>query len=296
MFIGEIAALLTAFCWVGSSVSFEYSGKKVGSLVLNLMRLVISLFIITIINFFITNGFRDLSVSPEAFQALLFSGLVGFVIGDMFLFQAFVEIGARVSMLIMALAPPITAVLSYFILGETLGLIQILGMVLTFIGIAIVITGKEKGSQKIVVKHPLKGITFAFLGAVGQALGLILSKVGVAELNPFVATEIRIFSGILGFILIISFTKKWPNFFSAFKNKTAMVGITIGSLFGPVIGVSLSLMAIKYTSTAIASTLMAIVPILIIPVSIIFFKEKIRANEVIGALVGVLGVAVIFMG
>jgi len=296
MFIGEIAALLTAFCWVGSSVSFEYSGKKVGSLVLNLMRLVISLFIITIINFFITNGFRDLSVSPEAFQALLFSGLVGFVIGDMFLFQAFVEIGARVSMLIMALAPPITAVLSYFILAETLGLIQILGMVVTFIGIAIVITGKEKGSQKIVVKHPLKGITFAFLGAVGQALGLILSKVGVAELNPFVATEIRIFSGILGFILIISFTKKWPNFFSAFKNKTAMVGITIGSLFGPVIGVSLSLMAIKYTSTAIASTLMAIVPILIIPVSIIFFKEKIRANEVIGALVGVLGVAVIFMG
>lgn len=296
MFIGEIAALLTAFCWVGSSVSFEYSGKKVGSLVLNLMRLVISLFIITIINFFITNGFRDLSVSPEAFQALLFSGLVGFVIGDMFLFQAFVEIGARVSMLIMALAPPITAVLSYFILGETLGLIQILGMMLTFIGIAIVITGKEKGSQKIVVKHPLKGITFAFLGAVGQALGLILSKVGVAELNPFVATEIRIFSGILGFILIISLTKKWPNFFSAFKNKTAMVGITIGSLFGPVIGVSLSLMAIKYTSTAIASTLMAIVPILIIPVSIIFFKEKIKANEVIGALVGVLGVAVIFMG
>ena len=296
MFIGEIAALLTAFCWVGSSVSFEYSGKKVGSLVLNLMRLVISLFIITIINFFITNGFRDLSVSPEAFQALLFSGLVGFVIGDMFLFQAFVEIGARVSMLIMALAPPITAVLSYFILGETLGLIQILGMMLTFIGIAIVITGKEKGSQKIVVKHPLKGITFAFLGAVGQALGLILSKVGVAELNPFVATEIRIFSGILGFILIITLTKKWPNFFSAFKNKTAMVGITIGSLFGPVIGVSLSLMAIKYTSTAIASTLMAIVPILIIPVSIIFFKEKIKANEVIGALVGVLGVAVIFMG
>ncbi len=296
MFIGEIAALLTAFCWVGSSVSFEYSGKKVGSLVLNLMRLVISLFIITIINFFITNGFRDLSVSPEAFQALLFSGLVGFVIGDMFLFQAFVEIGARVSMLIMALAPPITAVLSYFILGETLGLIQIAGMMLTFIGIAIVITGKEKGSQKIVVKHPLKGITFAFLGAVGQALGLILSKVGVAELNPFVATEIRIFSGILGFILIITLTKKWPNFFSAFKNKTAMVGITIGSLFGPVIGVSLSLMAIKYTSTAIASTLMAIVPILIIPVSIIFFKEKIKANEVIGALVGVLGVAVIFMG
>ncbi|HSR05441.1 MAG TPA: EamA family transporter, partial [Proteiniclasticum sp.] len=119
---------------------------------------------------------------------------------------------------------------------------------------------------------------------------------GVADLNPFVATEIRIFAGILGFILIITVTKKWTGFFNTFKNKSVMKGITIGSIFGPVVGVSLSLMAVKYTSTAIASTLMAIVPILIIPVSIIFFKEKVKANEVLGALIGVLGVAVIFMG
>lgn len=295
MYIGEIAALLTAFCWVGSSVSFEYSGKKVGSLVLNLMRLVVSLLIITVINFFITSGFRNLHVTPEAFQALLLSGLVGFVLGDLFLFQAFVEIGSRISMLIMALAPPITAVLSYFILGEVLGPVQMLGMAVTFFGIAMVVMGREKGSQKLVVRHPLKGILFAFLGAVGQALGLILSKVGVAELNPFVATEIRIFAGILGFLLIITFTRNWPNFFRAFRNRTAMVGITVGSLFGPVVGVSLSLMAVKYTSTAIASTLMAIVPILIIPVSILFFKEKVKAHEVAGALVGVLGVAIIFL-
>lgn len=296
MYIGEIAALLTAFCWVGSSVSFEFSGKQVGSLVLNLMRLVISLVVITVINFFITSGFQNLTVSPEAFQALLISGFVGLVIGDLFLFQAFVEIGARISMLIMALAPPITAVLSYFLLDETLGFFQILGMAVTILGIAVVILGKDKRAQKIVVKHPLKGILFAFLGAVGQALGLILSKVGVAELNPFVASEIRIFSGILGFMVILAFTRKWPSFFKAFKNKTAMVGITVGSLFGPVVGVSLSLMAVKYTSTAIASTLMAIVPILIIPVSIFIFKEKVKANEIIGALIGVFGVAIIFIG
>ena len=92
MYIGEIAALLTAFCWVGSSVSFEFSGKQVGSLVLNLMRLVISLVVITVINFFITSGFQNLTVSPEAFQALLISGFVGLVIGDLFLFQAFAEV------------------------------------------------------------------------------------------------------------------------------------------------------------------------------------------------------------
>lgn len=295
MYIGEIAALLTAMCWVGSSVSFEYAGKKVGSLVLNLMRLVVSLVLITVLNFFITSGFQNLTITPEAFRALMLSGLIGLVLGDLFLFQAYIEIGARISLLIMALAPPITALFSYFLLDEVLGFGQILGMLVTVLGIAIVILGKEKGKKKLVVRHSVKGILYAFLGAMGQAGGLILSKVGVKDLNPFVATEIRIFSGILGFILIITFFKSWPGFFQTFKLKSVMAGITVGSLFGPVVGVSLSLMAVKYTSTAIASTLMAITPILIIPVSVIFLKEKVKANEILGALVGVLGVAIIFL-
>lgn len=295
MYIGEIAALLTAMCWVGSSVSFEYAGKKVGSLVLNLMRLVVSLVLITVLNFFITSGFQNLTITPEAFRALMLSGLIGLVLGDLFLFQAYIEIGARISLLIMALAPPITALFSYFLLDEVLGFGQILGMLVTVLGIAIVILGKEKGKKKLVVRHSVKGILYAFLGALGQAGGLILSKVGVKDLNPFVATEIRIFSGILGFIFIITFFKSWPGFFQTFKLKSVMAGITVGSLFGPVVGVSLSLMAVKYTSTAIASTLMAITPILIIPVSVIFLKEKVKANEILGALVGVLGVAIIFL-
>lgn len=295
MYIGEIAALLTAMCWVGSSVSFEYAGKKVGSLVLNLMRLVVSLVLITVLNFFITSGFQNLTITPEAFRALMLSGLIGLVLGDLFLFQAYIEIGSRISLLIMALAPPITALFSYFLLDEVLGFGQILGMLVTVLGIAIVILGKEKGKKKLVVRHSVKGILYAFLGALGQAGGLILSKVGVKDLNPFVATEIRIFSGILGFILIITFFKSWPGFFQTFKLKSVMAGITVGSLFGPVVGVSLSLMAVKYTSTAIASTLMAITPILIIPVSVIFLKEKVKANEILGALVGVLGVAIIFL-
>ena len=121
MYIGEIAALLTAMCWVGSSVSFEYAGKKVGTLVLNLMRLVVSLVIITIINFFITSGFQNIALSTDTIGILMLSGLIGFVLGDIFLFQAYIEIGARISQLIMALSPPLAAILGYFLLGETLG-------------------------------------------------------------------------------------------------------------------------------------------------------------------------------
>ena len=296
MYIGEIAALLTAMCWVGSSVSFEYAGKKVGTLVLNLMRLVVSLVIITIINFFITSGFQNIALSTDTIGILMLSGLIGFVLGDIFLFQAYIEIGARISQLIMALSPPLAAILGYFLLGETLGGIEVIGMMVTMLGIIIVITGREGGSKKLVIRHSSKGILYAFIGAFGQALGLILSKIGVRDLNPFVATEIRIIAGIIGFILIISYTKNWTKFFKTFKWKSVMTGITIGSLFGPVVGVSLSLTAVKYTSTGIASTLMALTPILIIPVSVIFLKEKIKTNEIVGALVGVLGVAIIFLG
>lgn len=295
MYIGEIAALLTAMCWVGSSVSFEYAGKKVGTLVLNLMRLVVSFVIITIINFFITSGFQNLNISMDTIGILMLSGLVGMVLGDIFLFQAYIDIGARIAQLVMALSPPFAAILGYFILGETMGLIQIIGMLVTLLGIIIVITGREQGSRKFVVRHSHKGILYAFIGAIGQALGLVLSKIGVRDLNPFVATEIRIMAGIVGFILIISYTRNWGKFFKTFKWKSVMTGITIGSLFGPVVGVSLSLTAVKYTSTGIASTLMALTPILIIPVSIIFLKEKIKTNEIIGALVGFLGVAIIFL-
>ena len=295
MYIGELAALGTALCWVLSSTTFEYTGKKVGSLVLNLMRLLVSFVIITVINFFITDGFRNIALTTDATRALFLSGIVGFVLGDMFLFQAFIEIGARLSMLLMALAPPITAILGYFILNESLTLFQFIGMLVTILGISIVILGKEKGSSKVVVRHPLKGIFYAFLGAVGQGLGLILSKIGVRDLNPFVATEIRIFAGIICFIGIITLTKNWPKFNKALKDRKVMAGITLGSLFGPVIGVSLSLVAVKYTSTAVASTLMAIVPVLIIPVAIVFFKEKIVPKEIFGSIVGVLGVAIMFI-
>lgn len=295
MYLGEIAALLTAACWVGSSVSFEYAGKRVGTLVLNLMRLVISFVIITGINLIITQGFQNVNMTWSSFGILLLSGLIGFVIGDVFLFQAFIVIGARISMLIMALAPPLTAVMSYFLLQETLGSGQIIGMLVTVLGIVIVITGREQGGKKLVVRHSMKGILFAFLGAIGQALGLIFSKMGVRDLNPFVATQVRIFAGIIGFILILTYTRKWRPFFRTFRMGNVMRSITIGSIFGPVVGVSLSLTAVKYTSTAVASTLMALTPILIIPVSIFLLKEKIKPNEVIGALVGVVGVAILFL-
>lgn len=293
--IGEIAALGTAFCWSLSSTFFELSGKKVGSLAVNYIRLITGFIFISLFTFFTRGYLLPVDATTENWIFLSISGLIGFFIGDLFLFQSYLEVGSRVSMLVMATSPPITALLGLIIFGEKLGLASILGMAITLLGIAIVILSKNPDEKKIRVSYSVKGLTYAFLGSLGQAIGLIFSKVGMGEYNPFAATQIRIIAGFISFTILFIYLKKWDDLKKAFKDKKAMVGITFGSIFGPFVGVSLSLISLQYTSAGVSSTITSIVPVTIIPLSIFVFKEKIKLKEILGAIVTVAGVSVLFL-
>lgn len=293
--LGELAALGTAICWTATSISFELAGRKIGSLSVNLIRLVMAFLLIGIFTLLTRGMFLPLDASLNTWMWLSISGLIGFVLGDLFLFQAFVEVGARISMLIMASSPPITALLGFIIMGELLTIQQLIGMSITVFGIATVILVRKSGNKKLELSHSVKGLTFAFLGAFGQSLGLILSKKGMGNYNAFAATQIRIIFAIIGFLIVITTLKKWPNVKSAVKNSDAMKEVSIGAFFGPFLGVSLSLIAVQFTTTGVASTLMGIVPVLIIVPSIIIFKEKIIPKEIIGAVVTVIGVSLLFL-
>ena len=295
--IGEIAALATAACWTITAVAFESAGKKVGSLSVNLIRLVIALLLISVFNLFTRGMLLPLDASGSTWLWLSFSGLIGFVIGDLFLFQAFVQVGSRISMLIMSTVPPITAITGYILMGEKISLLGSAGMVVTIGGIALVILTRNSGDADKIVKltHPVKGLIFAFIGALGQAFGLVFSKFGMGSYNPIAATQIRIIAGIIGFSIVITISKNWRSLFTALKDNKAMKHISIGSFFGPFIGVSLSLFAVQHASTGIVSTIMSITPILIIPMSIIILKEKIAPREIIGAIISLIGVSLLFM-
>jgi len=154
---------------------------------------------------------------------------------------------------------------------------------------------RDKEDRKVKMNKPVSGVLYAFGGAAGQALGIVFSKYGMVNYDPFASTQIRIITGIAGFVLLITLMNKWRSVVSTFSNKPAMTGITIGSFFGPFLGVSFSLIAIQYTSTGVASTIMALVPIFIIPPSILFFKHKITVREIIGTLVSLMGVALFFL-
>lgn len=293
--LGEIAALATALCWTITAVSFEAAGKKVGSISVNLIRLIIAFILITIYNLFSRGMILPIDASNSTWLWLTFSGIIGFVIGDLFLFQAYVEVGARISMLIMSTVPPITAITGFILMGEKITTLGLAGMIITIAGIALVILTKNPSNKKVRLSHPIKGLAYAFIGALGQAFGLVFSKFGMGSYNPFAATQIRIIAAIIGFSIVISVLNKWGELFVAVKDRKAMKYISIGSLFGPFAGVSLSLLAVQHASTGIVSTITSITPILLIPVSIIVFKEKIFSREIFGAIITLFGITLLFI-
>lgn len=300
---GEFAALLTAFFWTFTALAFESLSKKVGSVTVNLIRLSLALVFLSILSW-ITRGIAlpfDANIHQWVWLSL--SGLVGFVLGDLFLFQSFVVIGARISMLIMALAPPIAAIIGRFVLEERLTSQQGLGMLLTFIGIALVILKREINDNELTenkihrvkFSYPVSGLLLAFGGAAGQGGGLVLSKLGMQDYDIYASVQIRIITGIFGFAFFFLVSDRWGSLRKAFCNIKTMSLLMFGAFFGSVLGASFSLWSIRYTATGVSSAIMSIVPVLIIAPSILLFKEKFNFKELVGALITVGGVMLLFL-
>jgi drug/metabolite transporter (DMT)-like permease len=292
---GELAALAVAIFWAITALSFESASHKVGSLPVNIIRLVIGLIFLSLLNLVMRGLALPTDATSHNWIWLSVSGFIGFVIGDFFLLKSFTIIGSWFAMLIMTLAPPMAAIFGLIILDEHLSLLAIGGIIITMSGIVIAMFRRDRESRKFTTSKPLLGLLYAFCGAMGQALGIVFSKYGMGDYSPFAATQIRIITGIFGFIIIISVLRKWNSVITALTHRKAMASITLGSFFGPFLGVSFSLLAIHYTSTGIASTIMALVPIFIIPPSIWYFKHKVTLQEIIGTIVSLAGVALFFL-
>jgi drug/metabolite transporter (DMT)-like permease len=301
--LGELFALLTAFFWTTTSLSFQQATRRVGVLSVNVLRLIIAFIIYAVISYFVRGMFLPFDATAHQWIWMSISGIVGFVFGDYFLLKSYEFISARISMLLMSISAPIAALISWAFLGETMSFISILAMMITIFGIMIVITEKKKlddkkigfKSKKLQFSFSPKGILFAFFGSIGQAFGLVLSKYGMQDYNVFAATQIRIIAGAVGFVILVSIVKKWPKVQQSIKDTTAMKFVLIGSVFGPFLGVYFSLLSVKYTTVGIASTIMAIIPVLIIPPAILLYKEKVTLKEIIGAFIAIGGIALFFI-
>src|SRR4030042_5818306 len=152
--IGELAALTTAFCWTITALSFEIAAKKVGSLALNLIRLLLAFIFLSLYSYLVRGLLFPVDASSHAWIWLSISGIIGFSLGGLFLFKAFVVIGARVSMLMMSSVPLWSTLIGWLVLGESLSFGDWLGMTLTIIGIALVILHKKGQQLQDSLKRP----------------------------------------------------------------------------------------------------------------------------------------------
>ena len=297
-FFGEVIALLTVLFWTVSVQFFEVASKRVGPTPVNIIRIGIAVFLF---GAFLT--FRDgmpipLDFPPHAWLYLSLSGVIGFFLGDIYLFKALVELGPRVAMLLHSLAAPTAAVLGWIFLDEVYVYHQWLGIMVTLFGIGLVILEKHETGytpkNRVNRKITLIGVIYGLLAMFGQGAGMVLSKAGMqidgGYLDAFAATQIRATAAFICFALFFTVTQRWVSVRQALADRKAVLHITLGSIMGPFLGVSLALLALHYLSSGVASTIFSLVPICMIPFAIFLHKEHVSLRAVIGAVIAVFGI------
>lgn len=305
---GEFISLIVALMWTFTAIFAEIASKRMGTLVLNVWRMIITIVLLGALLWVFCGQPFPRYTTPQVWGWFLASGFMGFVFGDYCLFNAYVAMGSKYTQLFMTLASPFAAITAWVLMGERMSWLALLGMIITLTGISISILGKsETGKRRI--KLPLRGVLLATGAGMGQGTGLVLSKLGMQaytavvpisetsaiELMPFSGTMIRAMMGLLGFGLVLISSRKVSAMSVAWKDGKASAAAMGAILLGPFFGVSLSLMAVNLTHAGVAQTLMALTPVLILWPSYFIFGTKVTLQEFLGAAIAVIGASLFFI-
>ncbi len=293
---GEIAAVATAMCWTWTSQFFTLAGQRIGSRSVNKLRILFALILLMLIHFAIEGTLFPMDITWYQFNNLALSGIIGFVIGDALLFEAFVLIGARLSMLIMSLVPIVGAIIAFFVFNEHLTYLKIAGIVITLGGILWVVLARDLNNNNKKTRKYMLGVAFGVGGALCQAVGLIFAKEGMgSEVTPLAGTLIRALIGVAGLWFYVLIRGRALTEFRKMRDIKATKYLALGIIFGPVLGVTLSLYAVKHAQVAVATTLMQLAPVFLIPVLYFIYKEKITLSAIFGTIVAVGGAAILIL-
>ncbi len=230
------------------------------------------------------------------------SGIIGLTLGDYFAFTAYSILGSSRTSLFSTFAPVAALLLGIVILGESINAVGVIGMMISTGGIIWFIQSTQKSNDKAIDKSQvLKGITYAILGAIGQGLGLVCAKKGLnithdagTDLSAVHATWIRMGIGTLAAYSIAVFKRNvWTELKIITLSKSIITPLLTGTLFGPVMGVSLSLFAASQIPVGIAQTIFSLLPITVMLAATLSGREKINAPSVIAAVICMVGVFVL---
>ncbi len=292
--LGQLFALLTAVCWAQNSVSYSIAGKRVTSRTVTHIRLWIALPAVFAVHYFFLGTILPPVTFNYQFLMLAASGFIGFFIADVFIFHGFVLIGPGRTLLVLTLSPIISAIISFLTLGESLGFIQTIGMLVTIFGILLVVYFENISSG--IARHELKGFIYAAAGALAQAAAMVMSKIGLGnDVHPVSANVIRISAGLAGLVIFAALKGEFFNDFKKMKDRKALLLIFFAALIGPVLGIIMTLYALQLAPVGIVTTLTQISPILLLPVEAVFFKRRISFPILSGTFIAVSGAVILFL-
>ncbi len=293
-YIGELAAIGTALCWSFCSICFTISSKRIGHNNVNRLRLTFALFFLLFAHRLIYGYFIPENIQVTHLFWFGISGVIGFVIGDRFLFKCFVYVGPRLGMLMMTLTPVFGIIIAWIFLHEELAFPKVIAIIVTLTGVGWVILERDKEKQE--KGNYIFGIFLGAGAALCQAIGLIFSKIGLQEdFSALSGNIIRVTIAIVTIWIVPSIKGDLIPTFKKLKDQKASITLIFGSLLGPFAGVWLSLIAVQYAYIGIASTLMALPPVILLPLSSIIFHERITSRSIFGTLLALVGVTMIFI-
>ncbi|MDD5503488.1 MAG: DMT family transporter [Candidatus Thermoplasmatota archaeon] len=303
--VGQLAALVVSLLWTLCPLFFAAASMRIGALSVNAIRMVFAGLLLSIAHFFVLGRIIPAASTGQWFFMGL-SGIVGLVIGDLCYFGALMSLGPRLSLLIMATNPIFSLIAGWLALGEVLDGWSFIGICVTLFGVLWVVAQRNGGKAKAEKRDSAKtsrGVLLGFAAAICQGTGLVISKYGmqfaasegVPNLNPLSATLMRMLVAVAVMWAGTAVFGKLPELFESFRDRKAVLQTFIGAVLGPFLGIWLSMVAISSTATGIAATLMSLMPVLVIPILWIFYRQKTGWKGILGAIIAVSGVAIIFL-
>jgi drug/metabolite transporter (DMT)-like permease len=299
--LGQTAALITSCLWTFNSIFFTEAGRRIGSISVNAYRIIIAVGFLCVAHTALLGNLLP-TASSEQWLWIGLSGIIGLGVGDFGLFAAFVIIGPRRSVLMMALSPIFASIAAFLMLGETISLLGIVGISTTLTGVVWVILEREKHTIEKHIPKKLEtwGVFLALIGAIGQGTGLAFAKKGIYHeigtiLNPLSTSLIRMMFGALFVWVSILIAGRIGELRRALGNKEGIKYTAAGALIGPFMGATFSMVAVAYTQTGIAQTLMSLMPVFIVPVVWVSYRQRTSLRGMLGAVIAVIGVAILFL-
>ncbi|WP_462171170.1 DMT family transporter [Pseudoalteromonas xiamenensis] len=290
---GELVALIAAFSWAFSSYLYKQFSHQLSAFELNVSKGVLaSLLMLGVI---LVTQDMALPSQPQTWLWLILSGVIGIAVGDSAYFAALKLLGPARTLVVESLAPVFVILINYVFFSVSLSAQSYLAIALTTLGVVIALYPNDR--LNTMPTHYMVGITFALTAAFCQALGMVLTKqaVNYGEYSTWWAALIRLFSGTFVIGMLIAFLRH-----HSLSNALSLRGVSnktwlmVAIFFGTFLGVWLQFIAVKFTDPAIAQTLFATSPLIVM--SITFCRgNRLTRSMILGGLLAFSGVALIFM-